>query len=644
MRSKLAALLLTLSSLSLASELPPLEAYARLPMMDMLELSPDGTRAASRVSYDGRDLVMVLDMESTEFITGMNAADVNPRWLRWISEDQLVLVVSDTVRTRAVRSRFNYSQAYSFDVATKDIRVLLKKAPDLYPYQGGLGRIIGREPSINTVYMPAYTGGGGRKKPIGGIYAVRLDKGRDKLIAKGNEHTVDWFLDADNKPFLREDFDDKANIHRIWRVNEKGKNESLIYEEETELLSYGVVGLTPERDALVLLSNSRSAGGVVYYLMSIEDGSISGPILTREGADILYVITDVSRVVYGVEYAGFKPTYRFFDAELDARVASLQRGMSEVASRLVSWNDDFSRLVFEIEGGWSSGAYVMFEKGVAQPTVIGRFRESITGEHVAPIDIIEYPARDGLPIPALVTARADVREAGSAPLIVMPHGGPESHDVYGFDWMAQYFASRGYVVLQPQFRGSTGFGYAHNVAGEGEWGGKMQSDLDDGVLNLVAQGLVDAERVCMVGASYGGYAALAAGAFSPDMYKCVAAFAPVTDLRRQLRRSKTSRGRDSWVIDYWERQFGAEASEKDILQALSPVSHAEAFNAPVLLIHGEQDTVVHIEQSKVMDKALRKAGKDVEFVKLKGEDHWLTQEETRIETLKLLAAFIDEHL
>ena len=128
------------------------------------------------------------------------------------------------------------------------------------------------------------------------------------------------------------------------------------------------------------------------------------------------------------------------------------------------------------------------------------------------------------------------------------------------------------------------------------------------------------------------------------MYKCVAAIAPVSDLRKQINREKSSRGRNSWVIDYWERQFGAEASEKEILRTLSPAFHAEAFKAPVLLIHGEKDTVVHIEQSTVMDKALRRANKDVEVVKLKGEDHWLTQEETRIETLRQLAAFIEKHL
>ena len=204
MRSILAVLILSLSSLPLASELPPLESYGRLPTMDMLELSPGGTRAASRVTAGGRDLVMVIDMESIEFISGMDAAEVNPRWLRWISEEKLVLVAGETVRPRAVRSAFDYSYAYSYDVGSRDIRSLLRRAPELYPYQGGLGRIVGRDPSSNTVFMPAYIGAAG-SAPVGGVYAVQLDKSRDKIVAKGNRHTIDWFLDADNKPLVRED-------------------------------------------------------------------------------------------------------------------------------------------------------------------------------------------------------------------------------------------------------------------------------------------------------------------------------------------------------------------------------------------------------------------------------------------------------
>ena len=148
----------------------------------------------------------------------------------------------------------------------------------------------------------------------------------------------------------------------------------------------------------------------------------------------------------------------------------------------------------------------------------------------------------------------------------------------------------------------------------------------------------------MIGASYGGYAALAAGAFSPEIYRCIASIAGVSDLRKMLLRKRSESGRDNWVLDYWEGLYGAGASDKDILRSISPAFHADSFNAPVLLIHGKKDTVVNIEQSKMMRKALRKAGKDVTYVELKGEDHWLTQEDTRIETLQAIAEFIDEHL
>jgi dipeptidyl aminopeptidase/acylaminoacyl peptidase len=624
--------------------LPPLEAYGRLPVYDMYELSASGRFGASRVSHDGSDTVQVFDLEEDSFVWGADAREVNPRWLRFVDDDQLILVAGQTIRSRRVRDQFDYSSAYSLNLNTREIKVLLRRADDLYPYQSGLGRIIGRDPNSKSIYMPAWVEPRLGGAPVKGVYRVHLDKRSAKIVAYGNADTDDWFLGEDGAPIVREDFDDDENVHRIWTTDEKGRDKELIYEKDGELRSIGVVGLTQARDALVLLVNQRSTGGTAYFLMSLADGTITGPVLDTDGHEIERVITDINRVVYGVEFAGFKPSYEFFDEELDSRVRAIQQRMPGVASRLVSWSKDFRRLVFHIEGGWTAGGYLMFEKDNSKPKLLGTSRPLIQKTDIVPVVITSYVARDGLPIPALVTAHASVIEQGKAPTIIMPHGGPEAHDRYGFDWMAQYFASRGYVVLQPQFRGSDGFGYEHVVAGEGEWGGKMQSDLDDGVSFLVEEGIADPERVCMVGASYGGYAALAAGAFSPDLYRCVAAIAPVSDLRKMMQRERSEHGKNHWVIDYWEALYGAEASEKDVLRSISPADHAEQFQAPVLLIHGRKDTVVDIEQSRIMNSALRKAGKDVTFVQLKGEDHWLTQEETRIETLQALAEFIDTHL
>lgn len=636
------ALAIILSSHALAGELPPLEAYGKLPRFGLYALSPSGRLAATRVVEDGRDAIMVIDVDAQDYLVGVDASKVNPRWIRFAEEDKVVLVAGQTVQSWNVRGgSYYYGHAYTFDLASNKVRRLMERAKGLYPHQSGLGKIIGHDPVSRTVYMPAYVGS---DTPGYGVYAASLDKKREKLVVRGRSDTIDWFLDANGKPIVREDFDDKANVHRIWRVDEKGKTQTLLYEEETELKGYSTVGVTPDRDALVLLTSSIQSGGTSYYLLDLEHGAITGPVLGREGRYIQRVVTDINRVVHGVEYSGFKPTYAFFNEDLNSRVAVIQQRFPGLASHLVSWNRDFSRLMFKIEGGWSSGAYAVFEQGNPDPFVLGRTRPEITQEFVAPVEILSYVAGDGRSIPALLTGRADVREAGNAPLIVMPHGGPRAHDEFGFDWIAQYFASRGYVVLQPQYRGSDGFGYDHMSAGDGEYGGKMLSDIDDGVRHLVATGVADPDRVCSVGASYGGYAALAAGAFSADMYRCIVAIAGVSDLPKKMASLSFRRGREDSSIDYWEKLYGVEVSDKDALKAISPAYHAESFQAPVLLIHGEQDTSVKIDQSSRMNRALRKAKKDVTFIKLKGEDHWLTQEESRVETLRAVAEFIERHL
>ncbi len=641
---KLAVTILLGLSIANAQEPPPLEAYGALPTVDMLELSPDGSLFATRVTANGKDVIMVNDVATGEFIVGANAERVNPRWLNFVAEDYLVMVSSSALRPGLVGNSFEFSEAHSLHVSSSDVRTLLRRARGLYASQSGLGRIIGRSPDGHTVYMPAFNSGGTGGRARLGIYAVSLDKSRERLIVRGNTRTRDWFINEHGVPLVREDFDDNNNIYEVWAVNAEGKNKRLLYEEEVERPTLSLVGLTPDRESLVVLRSSGRTGVVSYYLMSIADGEITGPVLGREGLGIERVITDINRVVYGVEYEGFEPRYSFFDEGLDKRVDTIQKRLPGTSARLASWSRDFRKLAVEIGGGWSSGAYLMFEEGVAQPTVLARSRPQITRDHVALTVITEYEARDGLTIPALITVREDIAKAGKVPLVVMPHGGPEAHDRFEFDWMAQYFASRGAMVLQPQFRGSTGFGRAFVLAGRGEYGGKMRTDLEDGVKYIVGEGLVDPDRVCIVGASYGGYAALAAGAFSPELYSCVVAIAPVSDVRKMLLQRASNRGKRNWAIDYWEDLYGAEASDKDDLRSISPARNAESFTAPVLLLHGKKDTVVPPEQSRFMYKALKKADKDVTYVQLKGEDHWLSQSATRLEALQLIAAFIDEHL
>jgi dipeptidyl aminopeptidase/acylaminoacyl peptidase len=261
----------------------------------------------------------------------------------------------------------------------------------------------------------------------------------------------------------------------------------------------------------------------------------------------------------------------------------------------------------------------------------------------APIQAIAYSAADGLQIPAYLTLPRGV-PAKALPLVVFPHGGPADRDEYGFDWWAQAMASRGYAVLQPEFRGSDGYGWDFLSAGFGEWGRKMQTDLSDGVRALAAQGTIDPKRVCIVGASYGGYAALAGATLDTGVYRCAASIAGISGLHDFLRwRESRDNSDDDTTTRYWLRFLGAASDDDPVLDQLSPIKHVDMVTIPILLIHGKDDTVVPIDQSEDMADALKDAKKDVTLVELEDEDHWLSRARTREQMLETLMDFLGKN-
>lgn len=201
-------------------------------------------------------------------------------------------------------------------------------------------------------------------------------------------------------------------------------------------------------------------------------------------------------------------------------------------------------------------------------------------------------------------------------------------------------ASRGYAVLQPNFRGSSGYGGKFLLAGDGEWGGKVQDDVQAGVRKLIADGIADPKRICIVGASYGGYMALAGATFSPDLYACAISYAGLSDLDRALYTGTTF---ESEGITIWKRRIGADV-DRHKAAAQSPANFADKVKIPILLIHGDKDTTVTIEQSRIEEKALKAAGRPVEFVTLEGDDHYLEFPQTRIQLLKEVERFLAAHI
>ncbi len=319
----------------------------------------------------------------------------------------------------------------------------------------------------------------------------------------------------------------------------------------------------------------------------------------------------------------------------------------EVQLTFASASDDFKVMVVYAEGPGETGGYYLFDADRQRLSVIGRTYPGVPGGVVGEVRLIRYAAADGRQLVGYLTLPPD-RAAQNLPVVMMPHGGPASRDTAGFDWLAQGVASRGYAVFQPQFRGSAGFGDELTRAGYGEWGRKMQSDISDGLRHLASQGVVDPSRACIVGWSYGGYAALAGMTLEAGTYRCGVSIAGVSDLRAMLadgERRGGQRGDDNPTIRYDRRYLGVTSNNDPSLDERSPARRVTPETGPILLIHGRNDTVVPIAQSEAMLRAMGGEGTRARLVAFAGQNHSLSNQGVgeRLQMLEQTAAFLAQH-
>lgn len=628
---------------------PTLNDYGALPSASMLVISPDGTRIAFRKMAGDKDTVSVISLTEKKQLSNIDVADIQPRHIQFLSNDLLYLSVSQYTRVKGFKGKFDTSTGYALDLTTHKLRQLLIPGDDrVYPGQSGLGRIVGLTPDGHYALMPAYVGTdeyviGAKQKPAYGLLKVSLaEVKRHYLLTSGNLHSSDFFVNSAGELIAEERYEDKTDQHTI--VAFAGDKATEIFNETVALRSKSFVGLSPDFKSLVFLETNGETSRTDYYLMDLTSGKISATEFGKADADVEEVITNTQRVVAGVRYSGFSPSYNFFDPALDKRVANILAQFPDQSVWISDYSPDWKHVVAYVVGSNYSGDYFLFSEH-QKPRFLISAHPTIAPEDLNPIGKFTYSARDGLKIPTLLTIpKEKVTALKNLPAVIYPHGGPEAHDMIGFDYRAQALAAQGYLVIQPQYRGSSGFGRAHVLAGRGEWGKKMQDDLTDAIKALSEKGLIDPARVCIVGASYGGYAALAGGAFTPELYKCVVSINGIGDVNKMLAWDRSQNGRDSEVAHYMEQQFANGESEFKALAAMSPQKFAANFVAPVLLIHAEDDKRVPYSQSSVMAKALKFARKPVTLIELEGDNHHLLENKTRQQALAETVKFVNQHL
>lgn len=630
---------LALPSLAWAKAPPATaEAFAAAPVISRVAISADGNRIAfGYTSANGESQVWVLDLPTNKKI----GVDVGPNKLRSIQfEDggDVLITASDTLRIFASKTEFY--RTYSMDFETGRIRNLLTSGDSVRTYNSGVYLISTLPDKPNRVMMAAYD-----ESNLGlvamNLFEVATDGKQVFTRALGAEHTYDWLTDRAGKPLARVDHDPKAMTTKLFLSDESKKFREVLRLDDTPSRAISLMGLS-KQGKIVFSKWSKSEFGELFAMDPVTGATTT--YLRADGVELESIFKDPwSEVIYGVSLGGLEPVNRMISPDLQEAQATLEATFPDRIISIMSFTRDRKKIVARMETPSTPPEYILLNLDGPK---INRFDEAYPNLKNVPMGRLQattFKSRDGAEIPVYVTLPPGDQDIKNAPTIIFPHGGPEARDEPRFDYWAQFMATRGYVVIQPQFRGSTGFGQTHTDAGRRQWGKRMQDDVSDSVAWAVKQGLSDPKRVCIVGASYGGYAALAGATMTPDLYRCVVAVAGVSDLPRMISQEKDDAGASkSSSVNYWVEHMGAD--DRAAIEAASPRRLVNRVKAPILLIHGRDDTVVRFEQSAGMASALKSAGKPVKLVELRGEDHGLSKTATRQQMLTELEAFLKEHL
>lgn len=623
---------------------PPLEAYSASPAVEFIELSPSGDLVA-RISVVGEMRALIVTrMTTSEHVFAADVGTAKVRDLRWIGEGYVLVETSQTQGIPLLgvpRQELRFGQV--LDLEKKKLVQVLDRTPDVLAVLYGPA-LIRRTEEGPTLFARGININTGQID----LHRISLTTGRGRSVESMDREIEGYVLDGEGQVIALARYVERSGRWSLRLPKGHGFSESWATDAPVDTPNLMGMGRTPRTIVVgadrpdLAPEDADSETSDVLFEVNVDTGEWTR-LPFEHHPDFLVHHPRTRLLIGGGRTEEDGTHYEFIDPAAARRWGAIERAFAGKRPELASWNDAQDLVVVFNDIG-DSGLYQLVDFARGKADVLAEAYPTIQPAQVGATRPIQYAAADGLEIPGYLTLPPGVETPSALPLVVLAHGGPASQDVAGFDWWAQALASRGYAVLQANFRGSTGYGLDFMEAGYGEWGRKMQTDLSDGVRWLAGEGIIDPARVCIVGASYGGYAAMAGLTLDKGVYRCGVAVAGVSDLRRMVNWEARREGRnDSQTVRYWNRFMGAARLDDRALDALSPARLAEAADGPLLLIHGRDDTVVPIEQSRVMAEALRRADKPVEFVELRGEDHWLSRTETREQMLRETVRFLEAH-
>lgn len=605
----------------------PVEVFAALPSIDHPELSPDGTKILGKIPIKGRQALLVQPLfgDGKPALLGEEkGADIN--WWDWVNDDWIIIGVGEQTTLYGEDLYFRTVMAASADM-TKirpiDASHVGLEADDVIWVSGD---------GSPHVLLSKQTGVFQQADWYPSVYDVDVSSGHVKRVVAGRFNVWDWAADgAGNVRFgiIRDDDGNKTGV--LYRGTEGGNFQKVtLGKREADAIPEPAI-FKADGSAIALDDADNQTS---VYELRLPSFTLGKKIFGDARYDVGSVITNgAQNDLSGIALRTHYPRIEWLDPNLKDIQAGLDKTLGEGHARIVSWNRDRKKLLVEVGDSSQAGALYYWNTDSAQMQRIAWNNKVLQNRSLSPVSTVDYKARDGTDIEAVLTLPRG-RAAKALPLIVMPHGGPGARDDEEFDWWVQFLAEQGYAVIQPNYRGSTGYGKAFRDLGKKQWGLKMQDDLLDAITYLAKQGIADPKRVCIVGGSYGGYAAMRGAERDGAFYRCAVSYAGISDLGAMLKYDRNAFGKQAEI--YWKKQVPDFTS-------VSPRFGATGFGAPIFIAHGVDDRRVPVKQSRMLVAELQKAGKPYEYLEQKLGDHHFSRAEDRLEFLKRLKAFLDKY-
>lgn len=614
-----------------------------------VSLSPDGSRLAfiDQGPQRTRRLYVVDTSEGAEprqILSSNGGAGGNLSWCGWVTNARLAC--QTFTRDDVAGDIWSATNIVGIDAAGGNLKVLSNRRSDraLYADLRG-GSVIDWSSTDNgsllmtRTYVPEVDTGTRIANKAEGLGVDRVDSvsGTGRRVESANRDAIYYLSDGHGnvRVMATQTYSSSTGqvepvIRFSYRAKEGGGWKPLSQNDVVTDEGF-------EPAAIDAASNSvygfqKIGGRKAVVAMALDGTGATRTIYAHPEVDV----DDIIRIgrngrIVGVSYATDAREAVMTDAAMAKMTSALSKALGGKQVVIVDASADESRYLVRAESDVDAGAYYLFNPGAKELRPLLDSRAPLVGITLSPVKAVTYPAGDGTMVPGYLTLPPGRADAKGLPAIVMPHGGPSARDEWGFDWLAQYFAQSGYAVLQPNYRGSSGYGdswYQNN--GFQSW--KLAvGDINDGGRWLVSGQGADAAKLSIVGWSYGGYAALQSGVLAPDLFKAIVAIAPVTDLQQ--------------LKDEGLREGSGRINTKFIgsgphIKEGSPAQNAGTIKAPVLMFHGTFDQNVEPAQSRTMKRALESAGKRVELIEYPELAHSLETSEARTDMLRKISAFL----